>query len=346
MTPLRILHVAVSDRFAGVEQFVLRLATTQARDGHEVWVAGGDAAAMAQPLRAEGVRFAPIAGTAQAVRAIRAADVDVVNTHMTAADLAAAVARAVDRRGPAIVSTRHFAQPRGSRGPGAIYRAVERTLDAEIAISHAVASSIGAPSTVVYSGVTSPSAVSRRRAPTVLMVQRLEAEKRTDVGIRAFAASGIADDGWQLQIAGEGAEREALEALANRLGVTKYVTFLGFRADIAERMDAAGLLLAPTPNEGLGLAVLEAMAWGLPVVASDAGGHSDLLGGIQGAGLFRPDDAEDAAAQLRRLVGDARARRGLGRAQRARQQEKFTLRAQADGTEAVYRAAIDRRLHG
>lgn len=344
--PLRILHVAVSDRFAGVEQFILRLATTQAHDGHTVFVAGGDAKVMAEPLRRAGVRYAPIAGTVHALRAIRSTDVDVVNTHMTAADLAGAAARHLRRAGPAVVSTRHFALRRGSRGPRALYRLVEKSLDAEIAISHAVADSIGVPSTVVHSGVETPEAVSRRRTRTVLMAQRLEAEKHTALGIRAFAASGIASRGWRLEIAGDGSERAELEALAHVIGVGDHVTFLGFRSDIPERMQTAGLLLAPTPNEGLGLTVLEAMAWELPVVAADAGGHSDLLSGIDEAGLFDGDDAEDAAAQLRRLVGDGRARRRLGRAQRARQQDRFTLRAQADGTEAVYREAIVRRRRG
>ena len=91
--PLRVLHVAVSDQFAGVEQFVLRLATTQARDGHQVWVAGGDPAVLAEPLRSAGVHFAPAPDIRTAVRAIRATDVDVVNSHMTAADIAAVTAR-------------------------------------------------------------------------------------------------------------------------------------------------------------------------------------------------------------------------------------------------------------
>ena len=345
-SPLRILHVAVSDRFAGVEQFILRLATQQASDGHAVWVAGGDPAMMAEPLREAGVRYAPVASAVHAVRAVRSVDVDVINTHMTEADLVAVTARVLDRRGPAIVSTRHFALRRGSRGPSAIYRAIERSLDAEIAISHAVASSIDAPSTIVYSGVDAPPSASVRRTRTVLMAQRLEEEKQTGTGIRAFAASGIAANGWRLDVAGDGAQRDDLEALAQQLGVAEQVSFLGFRADIPARMQSASLMLAPTPNEGLGLAVLEAMAAGLPVIAADAGGHSDLLADVDGAGLFRPGDSADAAAQLRRLAGDKRARRRLGRAQQARQLAYFTLRAQADGTEAVYRDAIDRRRHG
>lgn len=341
---LRILHVVVSDRFAGVEQFVLRLARAQAADGHQVWVAGGDPAVLRPALRESGIRFAPVSDIPTAVRAIRSARVDIVNTHMTAADAAAAATRMLPRRHrPALIATRHFALPRGSRRPRAAYLVIERMLDAEIAISRAVADAIGVPSTIVHSGLDTPAVLDLPRQRTVLMAQRLQPEKRTDVGIRAFAASGIAADGWRLDIAGIGAERDALLALARRLGVAEQVTFLGFRDDLPRRMQEAGMLLATTPNEGLGLTVLEAMGAGLPVVAADAGGHSELLAGIDEPGLFRPDDPTDAARRLRDLAADPPARDRLGDAERRRQEEHFTVRAQADGTEAVYRNTLSRR---
>ena len=115
---LRILHAVRSDGFAGVEQFVLRLALAQAADGHEVAVIGGAAERMRPDLDAAGVEHVPAARTVDVERAVRprAAEVDVVNTHMTAADVAAVIAL-TGRRRPALVSTRHFAQPRGRLGP-------------------------------------------------------------------------------------------------------------------------------------------------------------------------------------------------------------------------------------
>ncbi|MEV7618640.1 glycosyltransferase family 4 protein [Microbacterium sp. NPDC089321] len=335
--------MTVSDRFAGVEQFVRRLAAIQAADGHEVFVAGGDARRMTAPLREAGVSFTPARSLREALTAIRSADVDVVNSHMTAADTAAVVARLVTRRGPALVSTRHFALRRGSRGPSIAYRAVERLLDAEISISRAVAESIGVPSTIVHPGVDPVEVGESDRERTVLMAQRLQPEKDTAVGVRAFAASGLAAAGWRLEIAGTGPQEESLRALADDLGLGDAVAFRGFRDDLPELMRSAGMLLATSPFEHFGLTVLEAMASGLPVVASDAGGHSEMLRPLADAALYPPGDPVDAAALLSALSADAPRRARLGEAQRRRQLEAFTLRAQADATESVYRGAIAQR---
>lgn len=340
MTPLRILHVIVSDRFAGVEQFVRRLAIVQATDGHDVFVAGGASDALAGPLHDAGVRFVPVTSIRAAVKAIRSIDVDVVNSHMTAADIAAATSRLGGPRQAALVSTRHFALRRGTRGPGLPYRVVERMLDAEIAISRAVADSIHVPSTVVHSGVDPVELSGLERTRTVLMAQRLQPEKQTALGVRAFAASGIAADGWTLQIAGIGAQEAELRALVAELDIADAVEFLGFRDDLPHLMQTSGMLVATTPNEGLGLTVIEAMASGLPVVASAAGGHLDTIGDVEGGALFAAADADGAALLLRELASDAQRRDELGAAQRDVQRSRFTLRAQADQTEAVYRAAI------
>ena len=160
------------------------------------------------------------------------------------------------------------------------------------------------------------------------------------MAIDAFAASGLAHDGWRLLIAGEGAERPMLESTAATLGVADDVTFLGFRSDIQNLMDAAGLLLATAQFEHFGLTVLEAMASGLPVVASEAGGHRETLSGLDPRALFPVDDVAGAARSLRELADDADGRRRLGTAERQRQQSEFSLDAQQASTEAVYLRAI------
>ena len=342
---LRILHVIHSDAFAGVEQFVRRLAIAQAGD-HDVRVIGGDPALMAPPLEAAGVRFHRSGNLVQTVRTVRAAasTVDVVNTHMTDSDIAASIALLGPRLAPALVATRHFSRRRGSTGPGAPYRLVERRIDAEIAISEAVAASIAVPSTVVYPGVEPlPARPDSAGEHVVLVAQRLQPEKHSDVGLRAFARSGLAGSGWTLEVAGDGTERGALEMLAHRLGIAPHVRFLGFRADVPSLMGRAGMLLATSPFEHFGLTVLEAMAAALPVVATASGGHGEMLAGVEGSALFPPDDVDSAARLLRALADDSSARRALGSAQRDRQQAAFTLRAQAEGTEGVYWSTIAAR---
>jgi glycosyltransferase involved in cell wall biosynthesis len=344
MTGLRVLHAIRSDGFAGVEQFVSRLAVAQAEAGHTVHVIGGDPARMRPVLaRAEVAHTATPDHTRDVARAVHALarEADVVNSHMTAADLAATIALARVRTAPPLVSTRHFAGPRGHIGPVPIDALIGRRIEAEIAISRAVAAATGRRSTVVHSGVPTAPAdapADAVRAHTVLIAQRLEPEKRTDLGIRAFAASGLGDRGWVLRIAGAGAERAALEALADGLGVP--AEFLGFRDDLPEQFRTAGVLLAPCTVEGLGLTVIEAMAAGLPVVAADAGGHTEILEGLDPRALYAADDPHAAADSLRSLADDEIGRTVLGDTGRQRQRVEFTLSAQVTGTDAVYRAAI------
>ncbi|BDZ54907.1 glycosyltransferase family 4 protein [Agromyces marinus] len=343
--PLRILHAVRSDGFSGVEQFVLRLARVQAADGHAVHVIGGDPPRMRPGLDAAGVAHTPAARTFEVLRAVRglADEVDVVNTHMTAADVATVAALATRRRArrPAVVATCHFARPRGRVGPVPIDALVRGRIDAQIAISSAVAVAVDGASTVVHTGIDPrPAGDPAARERTVLMAQRLQPEKRTDVGVRAFAASGLAADGWALDIAGIGPEREPLERLVDELGIAASVRFSGYRTDLPELLTRAGMLLAPCPVEGLGLTLLEAMASGLPPVAADAAGHVELLAGLDDRARFPAGDADAAGERLRSLAADPGARAALGAAARDRQQAEFSLRAQADGTDAVYREAI------
>jgi glycosyltransferase involved in cell wall biosynthesis len=85
------------------------------------------------------------------------------------------------------------------------------------------------------------------------------------------------------------------------------------------------------------------MASGLPVVAADAGGHREILGGLDERALFSADDPQSAASALASLATDDPGRLALGRAGFERQRTSFSLAAQAIGTEAVYREALQRR---
>lgn len=341
--PVRVLHAIRSDGFAGVEQFVARLARAQAERGDHVTVIGGDSELMRARLEPAGIAHRTAVSTLDVARRIAgsAHDVDVVNTHMTAADVGATLALFGRRRRPRLVATRHFAKPRGRVGPMRIDSLVGRRIDTEISISAAVAAAIGVPSTVVQPGVEDrPFIRAQDRGRIILMGQRLQPEKHTHVGLRAFAASGLARRGWRLELAGDGPERPMLDALATSLGIGHAVEFLGFRPDLPDLMERAGLLLASCPFEHFGLTVLEAMAGGLPVVAAGAAGHAEMLDGLDPRAQFRPDDAQDAARKLGSLAEDLEGREALGRAERERQSREFSVGLQAARTDAVYRSVL------
>jgi glycosyltransferase involved in cell wall biosynthesis len=95
--------------------------------------------------------------------------------------------------------------------------------------------------------------------------------------------------------------------------------------------------------EGLGLSLLEAMATGLPALAADAGGHSEILAGLDPRALFPADDVVAAARSLRALAEDDAGRAALGAEGRERQRAEFSIASQLAGTEVVYRRAIAAR---
>jgi glycosyltransferase involved in cell wall biosynthesis len=337
VTGLRIVHIVCTDAFAGVERYVLSSALNLTREGCTVTVIGGSEAAMRGPLAEGGVDWFPGSTVREALRSLRAvARPDVINTHMTNADFAGVIA--ARRLKAPVLSTRHFASRRGSSLVLRIVSAwIARRISGQIAISHFVAANIEGSATVVHTGVESVQADTLERERIVLVAQRLEAEKHTEIALRAWA--GFADrSGWRLQVAGDGAQLAELTALAKSLGITDSVEFLGFRTDVAALLARASIFVAPTPREGLGLSVIEAMSHGLPVVAAAGGGHLESVGAVSSPALFAPGDHTEAAAQLARLVHDPDERQRYGRALQARQRASFNVHDQTVATLAVLRS--------
>ena len=333
---LRIAHVVVTDNFAGVERYVCRVADGLAARGHQIDVIGGAPSRMRAELDRT-VTHRPAATIAQATRALVAArGVDVVHVHMSAAEACAYLADPVVRA--PVVATRHFAAERGStRVHRALSHIVTRDLAADIAISEFVARSVDGPTELVPNGVASrPQAP--LVAPVVVMLQRLDREKSPEVGLRAWARSGLAARGWRLVVAGSGALRPELEQLVAGLGSGSGVTFAGQVADTDELLAGSSILLAPAPAEPFGLSVVEAMSHGLAVVAASGGAHVETVG-ADGV-LFPPGDADGAASALARLADDPVSLASVGHALRARQQEHYSIDRHLDRLEALYASVV------
>lgn len=338
---MKVTHLVRSDAWAGVERHVVSLAVEQAERGHVVQVMGGDPASVSQWLGESAVAHTAVRTLLQAVRALEHTDVpDILHVHMTAAEVAAALSRHM--RGVPVVSTRHFASVRGtSRLSRPAVQLARRRVTAQIAVSQYVADHVDGDSTVILAGVATHDDVpATERDRVVLVAQRLQPEKNTELALEAFAHSGLASEGWQLHIAGDGPLRSPLEELASRLRISDSTRFLGLRHDIERLMARAGLLIAPRDDEAYGLSVVEAMAMALPVVAAGSGGHLETIGRVHGAALFRPGDARGAAALLSELASDTSRREAYGNASRQTQRELFTMAAQARATDDVYRRVL------
>jgi len=161
----------------------------------------------------------------------------------------------------------------------------------------------------------------------LVVVGRLAPSKRFDEAIRVLARLRERDLDVVLVIVGGGKEEERLRDLARTLGVTDAVRFVGPRVDeeLVAALGAADVLCSTSEYEGFGLTVIEAMACGLPVVATAVGGVTDLVADGETGHLVALDDADGFTEAVAGLVADPARRRELGDAGRRRVEERFSV---------------------
>ena len=147
----------------------------------------------------------------------------------------------------------------------------------------------------------------------VLALGRLHVNKAFDVLLKAMTR--LPDV--YLWLAGEGPERRALEAMAERLGVKPRVRFLGWREDVPALLAACDVLVCPSRHEPLGNVVLEAWAQRRPVVAADSVGPGMLIRHMENGILIPVDDAEGLADGIHAVFDDDDLRESLARNGRA-----------------------------
>ncbi|MDP6590995.1 MAG: glycosyltransferase [Alphaproteobacteria bacterium] len=146
--------------------------------------------------------------------------------------------------------------------------------------------------------------------------------------------------------AGEGSERQFLEAAIARFELSRHISVLGQRSDVAQLLDAADIFLLPSQSEGLPASILEAMAKGVPVIATAVGGIPE---GLADCGRLLPGGEELAelsqglAAALADLAGDSAERRRIGARGRARARAHFTRTRTLNELQAVIEDALAAR---
>lgn len=164
-------------------------------------------------------------------------------------------------------------------------------------------------------------------APVVLYAGRLRTRKAVAVLLAAFARLRVEHPAAVLVVAGDGEQRPALEAQSRRLGIAAAVRFLGAqpRDAMPALYAAADLFCLPSLYEGFPLAILEAMAAGLPVVATAVAGVPEAVEhGVTGL-LVPPEDAAALARALAELAADPERARRMGEAGRRRVETDFTI---------------------
>jgi glycosyltransferase involved in cell wall biosynthesis len=172
--------------------------------------------------------------------------------------------------------------------------------------------------------------------PLVLTPARLNSQKGHRVLLEAI---GEVPDALFL-LAGDGPERASLEAEAERLGVAERVRFLGRREDVPQLLAACDVFALPSLYEGSSLAVLEAMAAGIPIVSSAIGGTDELIEDGRSGLLVAPGDAEALAGALRRVLADGALRESFAAGARERVADGLTRGQMASRVSGVYRELL------
>jgi glycosyltransferase involved in cell wall biosynthesis len=292
----------------------------------------------------------------QLVRMLRAERAAVLHAHLswplrcTRALCAARLARV-----SAVIATQHLFADLPGRRAALKHRLVATGVDRYIAVSHEMQRAMQRvvprhKLAVIPNGIPLHD-FARRRDPAlrrallgadaqslVLTVARLDWQKGLDLLLRAAALVPTA----RFAIAGDGTDRARLEQLAVELGVAERVTFLGERADVADLLASADVFVLPSVLEGLPLAVLEAMAAGVPVVGTDVPGTREAIRHDDSGLLIPPGDAPSLARAIQSLI-DAPDRAGrLVAAARRRLARDFSIETTVGRVTGLYEETLAR----
>ncbi|MGZ4256566.1 MAG: glycosyltransferase family 4 protein [Gaiellaceae bacterium] len=214
----------------------------------------------------------------------------------------------------------------------------------ERALGLSVGACTGERSIVIYNGVDVGAAIRARLhgdPPTIVTVGRLKAPKDHATLLRALGR--LEAGSFRARLVGDGPDRPLVEEEIREQRLETAVALLGERDDVAEQLAEADVFALSSTSEGLPLSVIEAMAAGLPVVATAVGGVPELV--VDGeTGLLVPArDAKALAQALGRLVRDRELRERLGEAGRSRAEQLFDLPAFRRAHVALYRSLLAER---
>jgi glycosyltransferase involved in cell wall biosynthesis len=279
-------------------------------------------------------------------RLVHGLNADVVHTHLVHADLYGGLAAKL--RGTTLVSTKHNDDPFRTGAFRFVERGLARLADRVVTISDSLRrftiERVGVPAekveTIHYGldepphawGTNPPDAVPET-ARVVLSTSRLTRQKGIDVAIEAL--SFLPDD-VVLVVLGEGPERALLEELAREHAVDARVILPGRVPDVTAWLRRASVYVQPARWEGFGLAVLEAMVCGLPVVATNVSSLPELVVDGETGLLVPPDEPAALARAIERALADpVLGQAGLDRARRA-----FSVQQMTDRTVSLYESLL------
>ncbi len=362
--PIRLLLVVDSLEVGGAERQVVDLTVALRRKGYGVTVACSVAGDLSGALEEAGVPVRPLLerlakrrlNLAYAWRLrqlLRRERFDLVHAHIYASVVAAAIATL--RTDVPLVITEHteasWQDWRARWASRWVYRRVARIIAVSTPIRRRLIERDSVhpalitiiPNAVVFApeppAEAQPPAELRER-PLVGVIARLQPEKGVANFLKAAARVTPEFPEAHFVVAGDGPLRQELATLTKDLNLRGHVHFLGFRSDASALMKSLDVLVVPSVTEGSPLVTLEAMAAGVPVVASAVGGIPDQIRHDKEGLLVPPGDPDALGDALLALLRDHERARRLGEAGRRHAASQFSHATMVRQIEDVYRDVL------
>jgi glycosyltransferase involved in cell wall biosynthesis len=364
--PIRLLLVVDSLEVGGAERQVVDLAGALRRKGYGITVACSVAGDLSGALEEEGVPVRPLlkrlakrrlslAYAWRLRRLLKGEQFDLVHAHIYASIAAAAIAT-LETDVPLVITEHTEASWQDWRARWVsrwVYRRAARIIAVSTPIRRRLIERDDVHPdliTIVPNAVASasephadaPLPTEPRERPLVGVVARLQPEKGVASFLKAAARVAPQFPEAHFVVAGDGPIRQELVALTEDLDLGSRVHFLGFRSNASALMRSLDVLVAPSLTEGSPLVTLEAMAAGVPVVASAVGGIPDQIRHDKDGLLVPPGDTDALGNALLALLRDPPRARRLGEAGRRRVASRFSHATMVRQIEDLYRDVLGR----
>ncbi|MFO0904071.1 MAG: glycosyltransferase [Pirellulales bacterium] len=358
-SPLRVAHVAFSLRTGGMERLLVEFARHHDRTATQLsFYCLTDEGRPAEDIRAAGRPVESLHKAAgfrlrtvwQLARRFRRERIDVVHTHNSGAMIYGALASRFAGVS-AVVHTRHGQRFGAGRRQTLTFAQMTKLVDRVVSVSRdGACQSLRegiAPSRVqtIWNGIDLSRFAFRGAQPgrPAILVARMVPEKDLPTLLAAVELVVQREPTFQLRLVGDGPALAAARARAARGAWGRHLEFLGERSDVADLLADSSLFVLSSRTEGISLTLLEAMASGLPVVATRVGGNTEVVDD-ESTGLLvpvaHPALLADAIVRLWRSPSVAT---DMGAAGRRRVETHFDVKGMIRQYESLYREVVDQR---
>ena len=362
--PLSILYLIENSGHGGAEAQIAMQAAWVCALGHRAIVGVPGSGWLTEELRRRGVsthrlserrgRLTPLRWTRELMRLVRSQRVDVIQAYLLQMNFCGALAGRFT--GASVVASVRgqvydFDKPWRLWAYRLMGRAGVTFTVPSFALREALLRRAGIPpqrALAIHNGIDLDALRSRAHPPADLpagfrvgTVGRLDPVKGLDHLIAAAAIVAPRAPEAHFVIAGDGPERAPLEEQARRLGLGDRVTFLGQRDDVPAVLASLDIFVQPSLSEGLSNALLEAMALGRPIVATDIGPNAEAVRHLESALLVPPADPQALAEAILRLLGDPGLAAALARSAQQTAERDFSLARSVERYLALYYALLE-----